>query len=529
MPNEIPLAFLLIAVLVAVVITILVTNSIHDEHVNESHLFMTTTIAQQQQEADQAGATAKDKNTNDGPSSSERHFTQRQLDLQEDLTTENQKQGNMGGGPGYHVVFSTACSAQQHWESYVLFYHAWRVRQPGNVTRIASGCKPHEASALQEFHQTVIQTTLSTRFYLHLTPDYSRVRLDHGKFAYKYMNKPFGLRHWMEHTLGYSSSSSSPNSNNSSSSVYDDDIVMLMDPDMILTKPLTHDFSPSSSSNDGTIWVDKPRDPTRWYVRHGNPMAQQDGYLNSKWLHLNVSYITNDTQSPVWGLTARDGVHSYNTGPPYLATARDMYRIAIRWTEYAPRVFDVFPKLFAEMFGYCFATAQLRLPHTLVKSLVLSTTMTNDREGWPLVDQYQEPVCPFPDNNNNNNNKKEPHQPLPTILHYCKRYMVGRFFWSKYRLRKDYLSCEAPLLTVPPPNITQVDWWLSIPTAGGDTSQVTVTKLKNAKTAKREAFMICGMIGKVNEAVEHFKRKHCGDKANFNHTYNFHDDPGKHR
>jgi hypothetical protein len=32
----------------------------------------------------------------------------------------------------YHIVFSTSCAPQQHWESYVLFYHAWKVGQPGN-------------------------------------------------------------------------------------------------------------------------------------------------------------------------------------------------------------------------------------------------------------------------------------------------------------------------------------------------------------------------------------------------------------
>lgn len=38
--------------------------------------------------------------------------------------------------PDYHVVFSTSCVPQQHWESYLFFYHAWKVNQPGTVVRL---------------------------------------------------------------------------------------------------------------------------------------------------------------------------------------------------------------------------------------------------------------------------------------------------------------------------------------------------------------------------------------------------------
>lgn len=470
--TEIPLIFILIALAIMGLISMILIHSIHDEHVNQNQLLF--------------HQTKPDITSKIAP----------KLPFGSRAPDSNQATAQ------YQVVFSTACSPQQHWESYVLFYHAWKVQQPGNVTRIASGCKEHEARKLEDFHKQHI-STMSTRFHLHLTPDYSRVRKAEGKYPYKYMNKPFGLRHWMENVLGYPTSTA-----------HDDAIIMLMDPDMILTKPLTHDFSKDGS----TIWVDKPKDPTRLYVRHGNPMSQQDGYLHSNWMDLNVTYITGDPQSPASRLKHPDGPKSYNTGPPYLVTSRDMYGIVTRWTEYAPRVHDVFPKLFAEMFGYCFATAQLELPHTMVKSIVVSTTMSRDREGWPLVDALDS-VCPFP---------TQSAEVLPTILHYCKRYMAGRFFWSKYRLRKDYLSCEAPMLTMPPPNITDIDWWLPIPTASGNVDNQKVQKISSKRITRREAFMLCGMIEKVNEAVEYWKKQHCGDTANLDRTYNFHDDPKKH-
>jgi hypothetical protein len=53
-----------------------------------------------------------------------------------------------------------------------------------------------------------------------------------------------------------------------------------------------------------------------------------------------------------------------------------MYKIVVKWTEYVIRVLDVHPKLFGEMFGLIHATVQLKLPFTLIKSIVVSTTTT---------------------------------------------------------------------------------------------------------------------------------------------------------
>ena len=76
-------------------------------------------------------------------------------------------------GTPLHIVFSTSCHDQMHWESYVFFYHAWKVKQPGTVTRIASGCNEKEAKQAQDFYEKTIKT-MSDRFYLHLTPDFSK-------------------------------------------------------------------------------------------------------------------------------------------------------------------------------------------------------------------------------------------------------------------------------------------------------------------------------------------------------------------
>jgi hypothetical protein len=252
--------------------------------------------------------------------------------------------------PAYHVVFSTSCTPQMNWESMVFFYHAMKVQQPGNVTRIVSGCDTKEQRELQIWHEEHIQKAMSSSFHVHFTPDYSRVRLEKGKHAYKYMNKPFGLKHWMENGLGMNMNiakgenlKTSTTAGSNSDPELRDGIVILMDPDMILLRPLLHDFT-----NEQVIWVDSDttgaskhpvEQPLTKVVRHGFPMAQQDGYLNNEWMKLNFSYIVDEPVGsyvgrPVWA----DGPLHWNTGPPYLATVGDMYQIAVKWTEYAPRV-----------------------------------------------------------------------------------------------------------------------------------------------------------------------------------------------
>jgi hypothetical protein len=412
--------------------------------------------------------------------------------------------------PPYHIVFSTSCVDQQHWESYVFFYHAYKVQQPGTVTRIVSGCTEKEGQELQIFHKQHIRP-LSDNFHVHFTPDFSKGEDIFGsqssKGSYKYMNKPYGLRHWMEATFRMNETDHSIDP--------EDGIVILMDPDMILLRPIVHDYT-----NEDVTFVEEH--PATKVVKHGMPMAQQDGYLSNQWMGLNASYVTNGGN--IHHIKGQDGPKHYNTGPPYLATVRDMYQIATLWTAYAPRVYEIHPKLFAEMFGYIFATTQLNLPHTLLKSLVVSTTETPNREGWSYVDALPEDKVCLPSTTQG--------LPLPVGLHYCKRYMLEEWFFSKYRLKKKYISCETPLLTPPPLDLATRKYTRSIqPPPNGhkfkaDEPWNPVPTTFSATRAKREAFMICGLISAVNEAAIHFKKTFCHGTANMAMNYTFFSDPG---
>lgn len=101
----------------------------------------------------------------------------------------------------------------------------------------------------------------------------------------------------------------------------EDGIVILMDPDMILLRPITHDYS----DVENHIWAEDKTSstPLTRVVRHGFPMAQQDGYLSNSWMALDAEYITNRTKEQHEPLPpGPDGPLHWNTGPPYLATVR---------------------------------------------------------------------------------------------------------------------------------------------------------------------------------------------------------------
>jgi peptidyl serine alpha-galactosyltransferase len=409
-------------------------------------------------------------------------------------------------GTRLHIVFSTSCHEQMHWESYVFFYHAWKVGQPGTITRIASGCNEKEGQEAAQFHRQSIQT-MSRHFHLHLTPDFSKQRIS-SKSSYKYMNKPFGLLSYLENELKMNATDDTTRPKG-----VEDGVIILMDPDMVLLRPITHDFS-----NQDVIWVKK--NPANTMVKHGYPMAQQDGYLDNSWMHINGSFVTGDPtiKKPI----GKDGPIHWNTGPPYLATVKDMYEITKLWTEYAPRVDHINPGLFAEMQGYIWATFKLNLPHTLIKSLVVSDTPSQQREGWAYIDNLP---------NNETCIPSQAIQALPVCLHYCKRYGLGPdFFLSKYRIKKNFLTCKQNLLMPPPRDIhTKFDYFIKPPQANGKPAdEPSKTTFKNPLQAKREAFMLCGLIDAFNEAASYFKTHDCGSEANFNKVYTIHKDPKDH-
>jgi hypothetical protein len=221
--------------------------------------------------------------------------------------------------PTHYTTFSTACSASQNWQSFIFFFFAAKVQQPGYVIRIASGCSEQQRAELLEFQRTHI-SKLSDKFSVHFTPDYAKQSGD----DYKYYNKPFGIQHWLEHGLNYKENEKEN----------EDAIIMILDPDMILLRPLTYDFT------DSNVMIHKSKrgEPTVKKVMHGQPWASLYAFGDGPFRSVDADYVfQNLTDSNALRVSQDEKSHNYPGGPPYMATGRDMYAIVNAWCMLVPR------------------------------------------------------------------------------------------------------------------------------------------------------------------------------------------------
>jgi hypothetical protein len=426
-----------------------------------------------------------------------------------------------------HIVFSTDCGDFQHWQSYLMFFSAWKAGQPGHVTRIASGCTEDEQLTAQQWHDDHISgpnaMAPGNRFGIHFTPKFTTVMDADGKEVgnYKFFNKPLGLKHWMEHGTGMGFAEGFDISSTAAEGTMADEdvVVILIDPDMILLRPISSDFSVERE----TIFANA-KETSNWptlKVKHGYPFAQKYG-LGTQWQTFGLATITGDPHSPALEVNKVDGRNHYPAGPPYIGTARDMYAIAQKWTEFAPKVHAEYPYLLAEMYAYCIAAAHLKLPHKLIVSGMISNTGSSQAEGWAMIDKIPAmEVCDIASNDANDEHSHEhsSQQPqhdtvldksharyyaLPNVIHYCQRYAVGDWFFSKRKHPKDFFTCSKPLMAVPPQgsNVALETYQLKPP--GSHTKADLIPK-----QAKRNAFMVCGILALLNQAATFYKSNHC--------------------
>jgi peptidyl serine alpha-galactosyltransferase len=172
--------------------------------------------------------------------------------------------------------------------------------------------------------------------------------------------------------------------------------------------------------------------------------------------------------------------------------------------ENQPRVYDNYPHLLAEMFAYSLAAAHLNRPHRVAQGFMVSDTKAAG-EGWKVIDDMEpkEQLC-----------KDFPLSEAPHVVHYCQRYILGKYFIGKYRLRKDFISCHSPLLMEPPTSIVEKNYFVA--------PDGMKTRYSRPVFGRRHAFMVCTLIPGLNEAATYFKDHHCEGKGNYDKTYIFH-------
>lgn len=397
--------------------------------------------------------------------------------------TEDENLNRDAEGVRYHLIFSTDCSPYQHWQSFLVYYTAMKVRQPGTVTRIASGCSGDDAQAMRHWFQEDI-AYMSQRFHLHLTPEFSKVEKDGKMVDYKFFNKPFGLLHWLENA-----DILNVNDQQMDESVQDD-VVILIDPDMGLLRPITNDFS---NYRETLISERRMEHLVSNQVVRGKPAAQVYGF-GVQWAKLDLEKIAGKG-TPAKAVSREQGGLYYPVGPPYLGTVHDMFLIAQKWTEFVPKVYDQYPHLLAEMFAFCIAAAHLEMPFQLIDSLMISKSDAGG-EGWPLIDAIpNQEVCEFA--------RQVDHAkyPVPSVVHLCQRYFLQKdWFFAKRKVPSDIYECEAPLFEEPPSDLGLSDYkhaW------NGHRQEVS------PRMANREAFMLCYLFGLINEAAAFYKQNTC--------------------
>ena len=266
------------------------------------------------------------------------------------LTPQEDEELEYDNGQRYHVIFSTDCSPYQHWQSYLVFFTAMQVRQPGHVTRIVSGCNAEEQEAMMSWFNEKVQF-MSKRFHIHLTPKFSEVKDETGKVIgdYKFFNKPYGLKYWLENfeLTGFLGSGEFDHA---------DDIVILIDPDMALLRPITKFFQ---AERETIISPKRKASLLSTEVKRGVPFGQTYG-LGTQWQKFDLDKIAGEN-SPAKKVNRQDGALYFPAGPPYIGTVHDMYQIATKWSEFVPHVHAQYPYLLAEMYAYCIAAAHLNL------------------------------------------------------------------------------------------------------------------------------------------------------------------------
>jgi peptidyl serine alpha-galactosyltransferase len=322
-----------------------------------------------------------------------------------------------------HIVFSTDCDAFQDWQSILLFHSATQVKQAGFITRIASGCDDKKKSELTELYKKLFPS-----YRVHFTPDFKTDTKTEE--SYDFYNKPFGVLHWMD---------------NAFPPVPSGTVVAIVDPDFIFLRPFTAIMEHQANT---LVSGDVKIGDVFHKVKRGHAVGQHYG-LGAPWVN---DYHAKFNRTKICGADSpcrrvpseAEGYKFYSVGPPLILEKNDLHRLTKTWTQFVPRVYERYPYLLAEMYGYSLAAAHEKLPHLRVDHLMVSDT-SGDGEGFPWVDALVDDVCEPPVEG-----IFYPDHPLPTFLHYCQGYRAGELGFWKREVDADIFSCGADMLIEPP-------------------------------------------------------------------------------
>ena len=229
---------------------------------------------------------------------------------------------------------------------------------------------------------------------------------------------------------------------------------------------------------------------------------------------------TMRTSSHLYNWTDFDMWDYYSAGAPYIALGLDMYRITKVWAAVAVPVYELTTNPISEMYAYSTAAAHLSLPHDLGYHFMISNTGGTWLEAWNKIDEMApNDVCQNTWSDWKDLKNIEYRKQLPYVIHYCQEYAHGPYYFFKYVMANDFLTCGHPLLVDPSEHDRNVtDPQQSLVLSYSNTSHRTNSDFssKSAVERKRNAFMLCHLIPRINEAATFWKKNHCTEgTANF--------------
>lgn len=209
--------------------------------------------------------------------------------------------------------------------------------------------------------------------------------------------------------------------------------------------------------------------------------------------------------SPCTSTSVHDADTKYAAGPVYLAHIDDWRAVAEQWWRMMPRVHAQYPQLLAEMYAFTMAVANLTLPWALVSHFMVSDPGTmSPTESWPWIEDLTDSpdgpsaVCngatatTLPTATRDRINGPS----LPTVLHYCQRYLAADHIFAKRKVPHDLFSCEGQVPTLMPFNATTI---------------LRELGPKPSVKAIRTSFMLCHLIPMVNSALVSYRRDVCNE------------------
>jgi hypothetical protein len=136
---------------------------------------------------------------------------------------------------------------------------------------------------------------------------------------------------------------------------------------------------------------------------------------------------------------------------------------------------------------------------------MISNVEMSRGEGWTFLDDADNTACDV----------SQFEKTTPHVIHFCQRYSVGEYFLNKYLFPSEVLSCDFPLLELPPLDILSYTNYSHY----GDGS-IELWSPNQARQQRRHAFVICSLMPALNKAATFFKKHHCPNGANYETTYN---------